>query len=216
MNSTPDDTYRKSGLHPPGLLTLTRPIRGKYTCLRKKPETVAFLNRQRFREIFKLGAKMQEIEFLVQKYVEEPVWAVVGASNDRAKYGNRIYRKLKSAGYLVYPVNRREHTIEGNAAYATLLDLPEPPAVVNMVVPPQEAPSVVQQAKKVGAQAVWFQPGAESPDAIHWAREHGLDVIESCILVQLALRPPSFKASSGLPSERSPRNPSPDPATSTR
>lgn len=159
---------------------------------------------------------MQEIEILVQKYVEEPVWAVVGASNDRAKYGNRIYLKLKHAGYRVYPVNRREPLIEGDAAYPSLLDLPESPAVVNMVVPPHEAPYVVQQAKVAGAQAVWFQPGAESDEAIHWSREHGLDVIESCILVQLTLRPPSFEATSGQPSGHSPHKPSPGPATSTR
>lgn len=159
---------------------------------------------------------MQEMETLVPVYVEEPVWAVVGASNDRAKYGNRIYLKLKDAGYRVYPVNRREHMIEGDPAYATLFDLPEPPAVVNMVVPPHEAPSVVQQAKEIGAKAIWFQPGAESDEAIHWAREHGLDVIESCILVQLALRPPSFETNSDLPSVPGHRNPSPDPATSTR
>ena len=132
---------------------------------------------------------MQDIEILVQRYVEEPVWAVVGASNDRAKYGNRIYLRLKHAGYRVYPVNRREHLIEGDAAYASLLDLPEPPAVVNMVVPPHEAPSVVQQAKVAGAQAIWFQ---------------------------LALRPPSFEATSNLPSGLSLRNPSPGPTTSTR
>ena len=119
---------------------------------------------------------MQEMETLVPMYVEEPVWAVVGASNDRAKYGNRIYLKLKDAGYRVYPVNRREHMIEGDPAYATLFDLPEPPAVVNMVVPPHEAPSVVQQAKEIGAKVIWFQPGAESAEAIHWARKHGLDV----------------------------------------
>ena len=159
---------------------------------------------------------MQDIEILVQKYVEEPVWAVVGASNDRAKYGNRIYLRLKHAGYRVYPVNRREHLIEGDSAYASLLDLPEPPAVVNMVVPPHEAPSIVQQAKVAGAQAIWFQPGAESAEAVHWARDHGLDVVESCILVQLALRPPSFEATSNLPSGLSLRNPSPGPTTSTR
>ncbi|MDE0071807.1 MAG: CoA-binding protein [Caldilineaceae bacterium] len=159
---------------------------------------------------------MQETEALVHKYVEEPVWAVVGASNDRAKYGNRIYLKLKQAGYRVYPVNRREQKIEGEIAYASLLDLPEPPTVVNMVVPPHEAPAVVQQAEVAGAQAIWFQPGAENAEAVQWALERGLDVVESCILVQLALRPPSFEATSSLSSDPSPRDPSPDPATSTR
>ncbi len=153
---------------------------------------------------------------LTDKYVNEPVWAVVGASNNRAKYGNRIYLKLKESGYRVYPVNRRERTIEGDTAYKSLLALPEPPAVVNMVVPPSEAPAVVEQAAAAGAQAVWFQPGAENASASRWAKEHGLDVIEACILVQLALKPRN--SDPGLASSEIPAPPasSPDPTTSTR
>lgn len=153
---------------------------------------------------------------LTDKYVNEPVWAVVGASNNRAKYGNRIYLKLKESGYRVYPVNRRERTIEGDTAYKSLLALPEPPAVVNMVVPPSEAPAVVEQAAAAGAQAVWFQPGAENASASRWAKEHGLEVIEACILVQLALKPRN--SDPGLASSELPAPPasSPDPTTSTR
>lgn len=153
---------------------------------------------------------------LTDKYVNEPVWAVVGASNNRAKYGNRIYLKLKESGYRVYPVNRRERTIEGDTAYKSLLALPEPPAVVNMVVPPSEAPAVVEQAAAAGAQAVWFQPGAENASASRWAKEHGLEVIEACILVQLALKPRN--SDPGLASSEIPAPPasSPDPTTSTR
>ena len=61
---------------------------------------------------------MQDMNSLIEKYVNEPVWAVVGASNSRAKYGNRIYLKLREAGYTVYPVNRRERLIEGDTAYS--------------------------------------------------------------------------------------------------
>ena len=159
---------------------------------------------------------MQDLKSLAQRYAQEPVWAVVGASNNRAKYGNRIYLKLRAAGYRVYPVNRRERLIEGDAACSTLLELPEPPAVVNMVVPPHEAPAVVREAKAAGAQAVWFQPGAEDAAAIQWAQEHGLDVVESCILVQLALMPSPMAATSDPPHDRQLRVPSPDPTTSTR
>ena len=159
---------------------------------------------------------MQDMKSLVQKYVEEPVWAVVGASNNRAKYGNQIYLKLKAAGYRVYPVNKREQMIEGDAAYSSLHELPESPAVVNIVVPPHEASAVVRQAKAAGVQAVWFQPGAEDAAAIRWAQEHGLDVVESCILVQLALMPPKVAAKSSQPHDHEPHVSSPDPTTSTR
>ena len=159
---------------------------------------------------------MQDFKALIAKYVDEPVWAVVGASNDRAKYGNRIYLKLKEAGYTVYPVNRREQLIEGDTAYTSLTGLPEPPAVINMVVPPPEAPAVVEQARAAGAQAIWFQPGAESPSAAQWAQDHGLDVIEACILVQLALRPRQEQTESEPPASHSRPVTSPDPTSSTR
>ncbi len=143
---------------------------------------------------------------LIQRYVQEPVWAVVGASNNRAKYGNRIYRTLRAAGYRVYALNKGERLIEGDTAYSSLLDLPEPPTVVNLVAPPREAHAVVQQAKAAGARAVWFQPGAENAAASHWAQENGLDVIESCILVHVAR----------IPYDHDLRVSSPDPTPSTR
>lgn len=120
---------------------------------------------------------------LIRHYAAQPVWAVVGASNDRTKYGNRIYRTLRNAGYTVYPVNRREEQVEGDSAYATLADLPQVPTVVDLVIPPAAAMPVVETAHAVGAKAIWFQPGSEDADAIRWAREQGMDVIESCILV---------------------------------
>jgi uncharacterized protein len=126
---------------------------------------------------------------LIQKYANEPVWAVVGASNNPRKFGNRIYRTLRTAGYTVYPVNSRESEVEGDTAYASLLDLPQPPTVVDMVVPPYLALEVVQQAKEAGAKAIWFQPGAEDAEAIRWAKANGLDVVEDCILVQVVQNP---------------------------
>ena len=126
---------------------------------------------------------------LVEKYANEPIWAVVGASNDPRKFGNRIYRTLRTAGYQVYPVNPQEPEIEGDKAYKWVTELPEPPTVVNMVIPPRYALSTVKQAKEAGAQAVWFQPGSEDADAIRWARENGMDVVENCILVQHVQNP---------------------------
>ena len=153
---------------------------------------------------------------LIQKYAMEPVWAVVGASNDRAKYGNRIYRTLRAGGYRVYALNRRARLVEGDAAYGSLLDLPEPPTVVNLVVPPREASAVVQQAKAAGAKAVWFQPGAENAAASKWARENGLDVIEDCILVHVARLSPPAATEPNPSQDHDLRVTSPDPTTSTR
>jgi len=126
---------------------------------------------------------------LTRQYANEPVWAVVGASNNPRKYGNRIYKILRTAGYTVFAVNKGENVVEGDPAYASLLDLPRPPTVVNMVIPPHLALDVVQQAKEAGAKAIWFQPGAEDAEAIRWATANGLDVVEDCILMRHVQNP---------------------------
>jgi len=117
------------------------------------------------------------------RWARERVWAVVGASNARHKFGNRIYRTLRDAGYRVYAVNRTAASVEGDAAYARLVDLPEPPTVVDLVIPPGAGTlDVVRDARAAGARAVWFQPGAEDEAAMRWAESKGLAVVTDCIL----------------------------------
>ena len=111
-------------------------------------------------------------------------WAVVGASNDPKKFGNRIYRALRDSGYRVWPVNRHEAVIEGDRAYPNLAALPEVPSVVNFVIPPRASLEVAREAIDLGVRALWFQPGAENVEAAREARLAGLVVIEDCILVR--------------------------------
>lgn len=112
-------------------------------------------------------------------------WAVVGVSTDRAKYGNKIYRDLKEAGYIVYGVNPKLDTIEGDPCYASLGALPEKPEVVNVVVPPAAGIAVVNDCLAQGIQNIWFQPGAESDEAIEKARQSGMTVVaDACIMIQ--------------------------------
>ena len=77
------------------------------------------------------------MEELIREFVNQRVWALVGASAGRSKYGNMILRDLHQAGYAIYPVNPRETEIEGLRAYRTLADLPQLPQVVDIVVPPR-------------------------------------------------------------------------------
>ena len=119
-----------------------------------------------------------------ERYALERSWAVVGASRDARKFGNRIYKTLRAAGYHVRAVNHHESKIEGDLAFARLTDLPEIPTVVNFVIPPHAALPVVKEAIEIGVRAIWFQPGAENAEAKNLALEHGLDVIEDCILIR--------------------------------
>lgn len=112
-------------------------------------------------------------------------WAVVGVSEDRTKYGNKIYRDLRDAGYTVYAVNPKLQAVEGDACYASLADLPETPDVVDLVVPPAVAERVVADCLATGIRRIWFQPGSESETAIAKAQQGGMEVVhDACIMIQ--------------------------------
>lgn len=114
-------------------------------------------------------------------------FAVVGASKDRDKYGNKVLRAYLQAGLRVFCVHPREPEIEGQKCYPSLASLPEKPTGVSIITPPKITDQVVRDAIAVGAKAVWMQPGAESEVAIREAGAAGLRVIAHgpCLLVAL-------------------------------
>lgn len=121
---------------------------------------------------------------LIRDFVNLRVWAVVGASQDRSKFGNRVFRSLREAGYTVYAVNPKGGELEGAKVYSTLADLPQPPDVVDLVVPPPVTEQVVKHAHELGLSRIWMQPGAESQAAIVYCQEHGIQVVyDACAMV---------------------------------
>jgi predicted CoA-binding protein len=121
---------------------------------------------------------------IVQKAVDSKVWALVGASTNPEKYGNIILHNMANAGYKIYPVNPRATEIDGYKCYPGLASLPEKPAVVNFVLPAKMALPFLEEAARLGIRTVWFQPGAESAEAISRAEELGLQVIyNACCMV---------------------------------
>ena len=124
------------------------------------------------------------MEELIREFVNQRVWALVGASSDRSKYGNQILRDLHQAGYILYPVNPKGGEIEGLRAYPTLADLPERPQVVDIVVPPKVTEEIVRQCAELGLDRVWMQPGAESEEAIAFCHRHDIKVVHhTCAMV---------------------------------
>jgi predicted CoA-binding protein len=119
----------------------------------------------------------------------DPVIAVVGATDNPRKYGNRIYLDLKDKGFRVYPVNATRATVDGDPVFATLTGLPETPDIVNFVVPPTRTLRVLEQAKDLGFTTVWVQPGAENEDVMDYLEEHDFDyLVNACIMVQARVR----------------------------
>ena len=120
----------------------------------------------------------------IEEFIGKRVWAIVGASHDPAKYGNKIARDLHNAGYIAYPINPKEGEIEGLKVYASLADLPEKPDVVDIVVPPALTEKVVRQVHELGLPRVWMQPGSESEEAVRFCEGHGIGVIhDACAMI---------------------------------
>lgn len=121
----------------------------------------------------------------IAEFPKHRKWAVVGVSEDREKYGNKIYRDLRAAGYQVFAVNPKLQTVEGDPCYASLKDLPEKPDVVDLVVPPAVSLKVVQDCLEAGIKRIWFQPGSESEEAVQKAQDGGMEVVyDACIMIQ--------------------------------
>ncbi|CAO3571351.1 unnamed protein product [Mortierella alpina] len=117
----------------------------------------------------------------------EQKFAVVGASNNRAKFGNKVLRWYIDHGYTAVPVNPRENTIESLSCVRNLSSLPGNPAEyhVSIITPPAVTRSVLEEAHANGIQRVWLQPGAESPEALAFAQDAGIKILAGgpCVLV---------------------------------
>jgi predicted CoA-binding protein len=119
----------------------------------------------------------------LDRFVGAECWAVVGASEDRSKFGNMTFRELVKRGKRVYPVNPNAVEVEGHVCYPNLRSLPERVDRVLIVVPPKLGVDVVKEALEMSITSVWFQPGAESEAATKYAEEHGMEAISGhCIL----------------------------------
>jgi predicted CoA-binding protein len=123
----------------------------------------------------------------IEQFLSGKVFAVAGASTDRAKYGNKVLRSYQQAGRKVYGIHPRETLIEGAPTFARLADLPEKIDGLSIVTPPAVTEKLVEEAAALGVRRLWMQPGAESPAAIARARELGLEVLAGgpCVLVAL-------------------------------
>ena len=110
--------------------------------------------------------------------------ALVGASNNPTKYGNKILLDLVSKGYNVAPINTKEDTIAGIKSYKNVLDLKESPSIINFVVPPSIGFQVTKELVENNFDNFWYQPGAESEKISYFLNENKKNFIDDkCIMV---------------------------------
>ena len=115
--------------------------------------------------------------------------AVIGASNDRSKYGNRAVRAYRAEGYRVFPVNPRQASIEGLKVYASILDIPGPVDRATVYLPPERTLQVLEEIARNGVRELFLNPGSESGEVIARAQELGLVPILACSIVDIGRSP---------------------------
>lgn len=122
-----------------------------------------------------------------------PTAAIIGASRQRHKFGNKSVRAHRAAGYQVYPVNPHETEVEGLPCYRSLAELPLARLDrVSLYVPPHVAVDVLDEIARIEACEVWLNPGVADERVRARAAELGLNVIEDCSIVDLGLSPEQF------------------------
>lgn len=122
---------------------------------------------------------------MVQKMLEMKTWAVVGASENKEKFGWKIFKKLKDRGYKVYPISPNYETIDGDKCYKNLTELPEKPEVIDMVIAPKYGINTIKEASELGIQNIWLQPGTYNDELLSLIKEEGLNSVQACVLVEL-------------------------------
>ena len=118
--------------------------------------------------------------------------AVIGASPDRRKFGNKALRAFRAAGYRPIPINPRHALIEGEKAYASVLDYPDQIDMATVYVPPEIGEQVVESLARKGIGEVWFNPGADAPTVLARARALGIRPVTTCSIVGIGMSPADF------------------------
>ncbi len=118
--------------------------------------------------------------------------AVVGASNDRTKYGNKALRAFQAEGHHVIPINPNEATVEGLRSYASVVDVPEFIDMATVYVQPDVAMGLLDDFAQKKIPEVWVNPGADSDELIAEARRRKMNIIFACSIVGIGRSPGEF------------------------
>jgi len=118
--------------------------------------------------------------------------AVVGASSDRNKFGNKALRAFKAEGYRVIPINPNEREVEGMATYASVLDVPERIDMATLYVQPEVGLRLLPEFEQKQIAEIWVNPGADSDELLAEARRRKLNVIAACSIVAIGRNPYEF------------------------
>lgn len=121
-----------------------------------------------------------------------PTVAVIGASSNRAKYGNKSLRAHVRQGYDVYPINPNEPEVEGLPTFASLKDVPVDLDRITVYVPPAVTLKLLDEIAAKGCDELWLNPGSADDAVAAKAEALGLNPIRACSILDLGVTPAEF------------------------
>jgi predicted CoA-binding protein len=115
--------------------------------------------------------------------------AIIGASANRSKFGNKALRAFEQQGYRVLAINPNESEVEGHKTFASVLDVPDPIDMATVYVPGDVGVRVMDDLAKKGVPEVWLNPGADDDAVVARAKELGLKTIIACSIIGIGDSP---------------------------
>ena len=118
--------------------------------------------------------------------------AVIGASRDKGKFGNKAVRAFCDRGYVVVPINPDQTSVEGLKCYPSVLAVPGPIDLATIYVPAKVGQRVIREIAEKNIGEVWLNPGADDPDLVESAEVLGLRVIKQCSIIRIGGNPSMY------------------------
>lgn len=118
--------------------------------------------------------------------------AVIGASSNRDKWGNKAVRAFRQQGYTVYPVNPTEAEVEGLKTFPSIRDVPTRPQTVTVYVPPPRLVKILPDIAARGCDELFLNPGTESEQVLAECERLGINAIQACSIIAIGATPSQF------------------------
>ena len=118
--------------------------------------------------------------------------AIIGASSNRGKFGNKALRAFEHKGYRVLAINPNEREVEGHRTFASVLDVPGPIDMATVYVPADVGVRVMDELAKKGIAEVWLNPGADDGEVVTRAKQLGLNIVQACSIIAIGESPSRY------------------------
>lgn len=112
-------------------------------------------------------------------------FGVIGVTEDKEKYGYKIYQCLKQHGYTVYGISPLYPSVDGDKMYSSIQALPEPVDVMVFVVSVKYGYDYAKACAESKIPYIWLQPGTYDDDFITYLNTLPIEFVQDCVLRQL-------------------------------